>query len=111
MDTIAYRAGHGLDVQVARALITVNEALFVTTWFLLAFFLLSLGLMALSGAHRALGWSAITIGIYSLMAVVSVNQLGQFSVLLWFGWIVAASITLGRREAVSTPQGDAAQVA
>jgi len=100
MDSIAYRAGHGLDVQLARALITVNEALFVTTWFLFAFFLLTIGLMALSSARRALGWSAIAIAIYSLAAVISVNQLGQFSVLLWFGWIVAASISLGRREAV-----------
>jgi hypothetical protein len=97
MDTIGYRAGHGLSVSVARTLVTANEALFVGTWFLSAFFLLAVGALALRSPHRILGWSAIAIALFTLVATaISVNNLGQFSILLFFGWTVGASITLGR---------------
>ncbi len=111
MDSISYLAGRGLDVQLARTLITVNEALFVTTWFLFAFFLLAAGLMGLRAARPALGWSALAIALSSLSAAISVQQLGQFSVLLWFGWVVAASFSLGRAKPASTRRFAAAAAA
>jgi hypothetical protein len=99
MNAIAYRAGHGLGVQLGGMLVTVNEALYVGTWFLAVFFLLAAGVLALTSARRALGWSAIGIALITLTATaVSFDNLGQLSVLFWFAWIVCASIALARRE-------------
>jgi hypothetical protein len=99
MNAIAYRAGHGLNVQLGRALVTVNEALYVGTWFLSTFFLLAAGALALTSRRRALGWSAIGLALITLVATaVSLGNLGQLSVLLWFAWIVYASIALARGE-------------
>jgi hypothetical protein len=98
-DAIAYRAGHGLGVQLGGTLVTVNEALYVGTWFLSVFFLLATGALALTSGRPALGWSAVGIALITLIATaVSVENLGQFSVLLWLAWIVCASIALARGE-------------
>ena len=97
MAALAYRAGHGIGVQLATTLVTLNEALYVGTWFLSVFFLLAAGALALSGARRALGWSAIAVALLTLIgAAVSVENVGQFSVMLWFAWIVYASIAIAR---------------
>jgi hypothetical protein len=99
MSAIAYRAGHGLGVSLGRTLVALNEALYVGTWFLSAFFLLAAGALAVASARRLLGWSAIGIAVLTLVATaVSVENVGQFSVLLWMAWIVGASISLGRGE-------------
>lgn len=108
VDTIAYRAGHGLDTQLARTLITANEALFVGTWFFIAFFLLTAGALALTTASRVVGWSAIGIALFTLVATaISINNLGQLSTLLFFAWVVGASIALGRsaRAPATAPAG------
>jgi hypothetical protein len=97
MGAIAYRAGHGLAVQLGSTLVTVNEALYICTWFLSAFFLLAAGLLALGSARQALGWGAIAIAVLSLsLTAASTNDLGQMAVLLWLAWIVWASISLAR---------------
>jgi hypothetical protein len=97
MAALAYRAGHGIGVQLATTVVTLNEALYVGTWFLTVFFLLATGALALSGARRALGWSAIAVAVLTLIgAAVSVENVGQFSVMLWFAWIVYASIAVAR---------------
>jgi hypothetical protein len=101
MAALAYRAGHGISVQLATTVVTLNEALYVGTWFLSVFFLLATGALALSGARRALGWSAIGIAAVTLIATaISVENVGQFSVMLWFAWIVYASIALARGKRV-----------
>jgi hypothetical protein len=97
-DTVAYRAGHGLGLATATALITLSEAIYVGTWFLTAVFLVAAGALALASARRALGWSAIGIAGYTLVgAAASFDNVGQFSVLLAMVWTVAASITLARQ--------------
>ncbi len=97
MAAIAYRAGHGIDVQLGRTLVTVNEALYVCTWFLSVFFLLAAGPLALTAGRRALGWSAIGVALVTLVGTaVSFDNLGQLSVLLWFAWTVYASVALAR---------------
>jgi hypothetical protein len=99
MAAIAYRAGHGMDVQLGRTLVTINEALYVCTWFLSAFFLLAAGSLALTAHRRALGASAIGVAVVTLVgAAVSFNDLGQLSVLLWFAWTIYASLALTRGE-------------
>jgi hypothetical protein len=97
MAAIAYRAGHGMSLQTATTLVTLNEAVYVGTWFLSVFFLLAAGALALAQTRRALGWSAIGIAMLTLIGTaVSLNNLGQMSSLLWFAWIVYASIALAR---------------
>jgi hypothetical protein len=97
MNAVAYRAGHGLNIQLARALITTNEALFVGTWFLAAFFLLATGSLALQGSRPLLGWSALAVALFTLLATaLSVTGIGQLSILLFFAWIISASISLSR---------------
>jgi hypothetical protein len=97
MAAIAHRAGHGIGVQLASSLVTVNEALFVTTWFMAAFFLLAAGPLALTAGRQALGRSAIGIALVMLVGTaVSLDNLGQLSNLLWLAWIVYASVALAR---------------
>jgi hypothetical protein len=99
MAAIAYRAGHGLDAQLGRTLVTVNEAIFICTWFLSVFFLLAAGPLALTAGRRALGWSAIGVALITLVTTaISFNNLGQMSGMLWFAWIIYASIALARGE-------------
>jgi hypothetical protein len=103
MAAIAYRAGHGMDVQLGRTLVTINEALYICTWFLSVFFLLTAGPLALTAGRRALGWSAIGIALATLVGTaVSFDNLGQLSALLWFAWTVYASIALARGERAHT---------
>jgi hypothetical protein len=96
VDALSYRAGKGIDLQLGRTLVTVNEALYVSSWFLAAFFLLAAGALALSRSRRLLGWSAIGVALYTLAAAPSISNLGQFSTLLFFAWTLCASIALTR---------------
>jgi hypothetical protein len=59
------------------------------------FFLLAAGALALTQMRRALGWSAIGVALLTLIGTaVAVESVGQFSVMLWFAWIVYASIAI-----------------
>jgi hypothetical protein len=96
-DTIAYRGGHGMQLQLGTALITLNEALFVVTWFLSAFFLLAVAPLAISVGRRTLGWSAVAVAAIVLtLTPISLDNLAQMANFLWLIWIVAASLTLTR---------------
>jgi len=98
MDALAYRSGHGIGLQLGTALVTFNEALFVMTWFLSAFFLLAVGPLALQAGRRKLGWSAIAVAAIVLVLIpVSLDNLAQMANLLWLLWIVAASVALAGR--------------
>ncbi|HJQ75520.1 MAG TPA: hypothetical protein VJ814_11565 [Gaiellaceae bacterium] len=98
-DAISYGAGRGMSVGVARALVTVNEAVYVSTWFVVAAFLAAVGTLALRAGRRIVGWSALAIVAYTLVLTpIAVDGAGQFSQLLWLVWIVGASVALVRRE-------------
>ena len=106
MDAIAYRSGKGISVQLGSALVTANEALYICSWFLAAFFLLAAGPLALAAGRRALGRSAIAIAAIQLVTTAaSVDNLGQMSFFLWLVWTVYASVTLGlgRRAHATSP--------
>jgi hypothetical protein len=106
MDAIAYRSGKGMGVQLGSTLVTVNEALYVCSWFLTAFFLLAAGTLALAAGRRALGRSAIAVAVIQLVCTAaSVDNLGQMTFFLWLVWIVYASVTLGlgRRAQATSP--------
>ena len=83
----------GLDAQLGRTLVTVNEAVFVCTWILSVFFLLAAGPLAFTAGRRALGWSAIGIALVTLVATaLSFNNFGQMSGMFWLAWTVYASV-------------------
>jgi hypothetical protein len=104
MGAIEYRAGHGVGLQLGTSLITVNEALFVGTWFLAAFFLLAMGPLALASGRRVLGWTALaTAAITLVTTAVSLDNLGQMANMLWLAWVVGASVALSRGERAPTP--------
>jgi hypothetical protein len=110
IDAISYRAGHGLDVQLGRTLVSVNEALYVGTWFMIAFFLIAAGAAAVGSERRRLGWSAICIALFTLLGTaVSVTGIGQFGILLFFVWTVWASISLTRQTRVAAVAAAVAQ--
>jgi hypothetical protein len=98
MDTLAYRGGHGMGLQLGTTLITLDEALFVVSWVLSAFFLLAAGPLALKAGHRTLGWSGIAVaGIVLVVTPISVDGIAQMTNFLWLIWIVAASLVLAPR--------------
>jgi hypothetical protein len=100
LDAIEYRAGHGMSAQLATALHTVNEALFVGTWFLTVFFLLAAAALALPSGRRALGWSAVGVALITLVATALAVDV--ISIMLWSVWIVFAGIALARGERTPT---------
>jgi hypothetical protein len=98
----AYLAGRGLGISAARALVTVNGATFVATWFLTAFFLLAVGPLALAAGRRVIGWSAIAIAGVTLVATAAdPANLGQMSGMLPLIWTLGTSIALARGESTS----------
>jgi hypothetical protein len=110
MDGIEYRAGHGIGTELARTLITINQAIFVGTWFLSVFFLLATAPLALTAGRRALGYSAIAIAATTLLlTAVSLDNLAQMANFLWLAWIIATSITLARKRRDTAPATVAAQ--
>jgi hypothetical protein len=110
MDAITYRSGKGVSVQLGSTLVTVNEALYVCTWFLATFFLLAVGPLAVAAGRRALGRSAVVIAVIQLITTgASVDNLGQMTFFLWLIWIVYASITLGRSRHVRATRTMVAQ--
>jgi len=96
-DAISYEAGRGMSLGTARALVTINEAVYVSSWFVVATFLAAVGILALRAGRRIVGWSALGIVAYTLVLTpLSFDNLGQFSQLLWPVWVVGASVALAR---------------
>lgn len=107
-DALSYRAGHGMSVQLATTMATVNEALFVATWFLSVFFLLAAAPLALAAGHRVIGWSAVGIAAVVLVTTaVSLDNLGQMSNMLWLIWIAGTGIALARAGEAEPASADA----
>jgi hypothetical protein len=104
-----YAYGHGISVPVFRALDAVNTGTYVASWFLSAFFLLAVGVQALAGARRRLGWSGIGVGVLTLVAAPSTEDFGQLSVLAFFVWVVVASVALARDSRASVAAATAVQ--
>lgn len=105
-DAVSYGAGRGLTVPVAHGLVIANEAAYVCSWFVVAGFLAVIGVLALQAGRRIIAWSAFAIVAYTLVLTpVSVDNLGQFSQLVWPIWVVGVCIALvrGERRAAVAP--------
>jgi hypothetical protein len=98
-----------MDVQLATTLITLNEAVYVCTWFLSVFYLLAIAPMALAAGRRIIGWSAIGISFVVLVTTaVSLDNLGQMSNLLWLAWVAGTSVALARGVRAEATQAEVA---
>jgi hypothetical protein len=98
INVISYRAGHGMSLDVAKALVTTAEAVYVATWFLNATLLSAAGLLALRARRRIIAWCALGIVAYTLVLTpLSVDNAGQFSQILYLLWVAGTSIALARR--------------
>ena len=93
-DVLEYRAGHGMGAQEILSLFDVQSGLFVTSWGIAA------GILILAPVSGWLRVSALVIAALGFigMAMPKGNP-GQFSSMLFLLWVLAASITLGRRSA------------
>ncbi|HJQ51273.1 MAG TPA: hypothetical protein VJ838_12240 [Gaiellaceae bacterium] len=112
INVISYRAGHGMNLDVAKTLVTTGEAVYVGTWFLNATLLTAASLLALRAGRRPIAWSALAIVVYTLVLTpLSVDNAGQFSQILYLLWVVATSIALARRSSVPAPGPVAAAAA
>lgn len=108
-DAIAYRSGHPMGIGLVSFLFTLNEALFVCTWFLIVVFLLAAGPLAIASGRSVIGWSGIAVAAITLVTTaVSPDSLGQLSNFLWLLWIVGASASLARDRQVPAPAASAA---
>jgi hypothetical protein len=108
-DAIAYRSGHPMGIGLVSFLFTLNEALYVGTWFLAVFFLLAAGPAAILAGRTVLGWSGIGVAAVILVTTAaSLDNLGQMSNFLWLLWIIGASISLAREQPAQAPAASVA---
>lgn len=105
-----YRAGDGLDPQLARTLQDINDASFALTFFPLAVLLAAFAIVAIrSGAlPRWLGWIAAVISVAFLVGgLVGSADLGSewaaLPMLLYPIWVIATSVVLIRRTGEPRP--------
>jgi hypothetical protein len=104
LDTEAYLAGHHLPASTARVLVTLNGGVFITTWFLSAFYLLALAPLALTAGRRIIGWSAVGVAAFTLVGTAAdPENAGQLSTMLALFWIVGTSVSLVRRAPQMVP--------
>ncbi len=96
-DALAYRAGHGMDVQLATTLSTSTKRSTCAPWFLAVFYLLAVAPMAIAAGRRMVGVSAIGVSLVILATTAaSLDNLGQMSNFLWLLWIIGTSVSLAR---------------
>ncbi len=108
---LAVRASNGMDSQIERALIAVNEASFGITFLPLAVMLSATAVVVLrwGALPRWLGWIAAVAGLGLLCALAAVvispspPEWAFLPMLLFLLWMVATSIALIRRSGEPLP--------
>ena len=105
-----YRAGDGLDPQLARALQDINDASFYLSFFPLAVLLGAFAIVAIrSGAPpKWLGWIAAALGLAFIAGGMSGSadlhsEWAGLPMILFTFWITAASVVLIWRAGTSRP--------
>ena len=104
-----YRAGDGLDPQLARTLQDINDASFYLSFFPLAVLLAAFAIVAIrSGAlPKWLGWIAAALGLAFIVGGMSgsahlQSEWAGLPMILFTFWVIAVSVVLMRR-AGATP--------
>ena len=103
-----YRAGDGLDPQLARTLQDINDASFYLSFFPLAVLLAAFAIVAIqSGAlPKWLGWIAAAVGLAFIVGGMSgsadlQSEWAGLPMILFTFWVIAVSVVLIRRAGVS----------
>ena len=105
-----YRAGDGLDPQVARTLQDINDASFYLSFFPLAALLAAFAIVAIqSGAlPKWLGWIAAALGAALIIGGMSGSadlqtEWAGLPMILFTFWVIAVSVVLFRRASQPLP--------
>ncbi|MFL5800886.1 MAG: hypothetical protein ACJ8CR_04015 [Roseiflexaceae bacterium] len=105
-----YRAGDGLDPQLARTLQDINDASFYLSFFPLAVLLAAFAIVAIrSGAlPKWLGWIAAALGLAFIVGGMSGSvdlhsEWAGLPMILFTFWVIAASVVLIRRAGAPRP--------
>ncbi len=105
-----YRAGDGLDPQLARTLQDINDASFVLTFFPLAVLLAAFAIVEIRSGTlpRWLGWIAAVLAVAFIGGGMarSVNLESEWAglpMILFTFWVLAASVVLIRRAGEPRP--------
>ncbi len=105
-----YRAGDGLDPQLARTLQDINDASFYLSFFPLAVLLAAFAIVAIrSGAlPKWLGWIAAALGLVFIVGGMSGSvdlhsEWAGLPMILFTFWVIAASVALIRRAGAPRP--------
>ena len=113
-----YRAGDGLDPQLARTLQDINDASFYLSFFPLAVLLAAFAMVAIrSGAlPKWLGWIAAAVGLAFIVGGMSgsadlQSEWAGLPMILFTFWVIAASVVLIRRAGAVHPAGRSEPVA
>jgi len=110
-----YRAGDGLDPQLARTLQDINDASFYLSFFPLAVLLAAFAIVAIrSGAlPKWLGWIAAALGAAFIVGGMSGSadlqpEWAGLPMILFLFWVIAVSVVLMRRAGQPLPTVESA---
>ena len=113
-----YRAGDGLDPQLARTLQDINDASFYLSFFPLAILLAAFAIVVIrSGAFpKWLGWIAAAFGLAFIIGGMAGSaelhsEWAGLPMILFTFWVIAASVVLIRRAGAIHPAGRSEPVA
>jgi hypothetical protein len=113
-----YRAGDGLDPQLARTLQDINDASFYLSFFPLAVLLAAFAIVVIrSGAFpKWLGWIAAALSLAFIVGGMSgsaelQSEWAGLPMILFMFWVIAASVVLIQRARVVQPAGRSVPVA
>jgi hypothetical protein len=113
-----YRAGDGLDPQLARTLQDINDASFYLSFFPLAVLLAAFAIVAIrSGVlPKWLGWIAAALSLVFIVGGMSgsadlQSEWAGLPMILFMFWVIAASVVLIRRAGAVHPAGRSEPVA
>ncbi len=110
--TAFYYADKGLDPELAGVLLALNDFAFVTAWAVYSMLLAASAVVILRtrALPRWLGWSAAALAVL-LLGSVPFALSGPPTFILFFVWVVAASVVLVRRSGDEEPAELAVAVA
>ena len=115
--TARYRAGDGIDPQLARTLQDINDASFYLSFFPLAVLLAAFAIVAIrsDSLPRWLGWIAAPLGLAFIVGgmagIASLqSEWAGLPMILYTLWVIVASVVLIRRTGELRPAANSTSV-